>query len=59
MITTETAKDLVDRFLQRRYTAEDTKECALICVDAVLDYYTPTDIDFEFWYEVKKEIKKL
>ena len=62
----EKAKELVDRFLQRRYTDEDSKECALICVDEVLKnslqlpVLLSTAVSEEiYWEEVKQEIEKL
>ena len=60
----EKAKELFDRFLERRYTDEDAKECALICVDEILETLnniTPTTEEtFEsYWREVKQEIEKL
>tara|TARA_R110000772_G_scaffold89748_3_gene185779 strand:+ start:167 stop:361 length:195 start_codon:yes stop_codon:yes gene_type:complete len=60
----EKAKELFDRFLERRYTDEDAKECALICVDEILETLnniTPTTEEtFEsYWREVKQEIENL
>ena len=66
MTTREKAKELVDRFSQRRYTDEDSKECALICVDEMLkelgefsndDGYQLSRVDY--LKEVKQEINKL
>ena len=66
MTPKEKAKELVDRFLQRRYTDEDSKECALICVDEVLKnslqlpVLLSTAVSEEiYWEEVKQEIEKL
>ena len=52
----EKAKGLVDRFLERRYTDEDAKECALICVDEIQKV---TNHEIKYWQEVKQEINKL
>ena len=64
------ANDLVDRFLDVDdgidyengcgVTLYQAKQCALICVDEILDAVTTiADKRFDFYTEVKKEIEKL
>ena len=66
------AKELVDRFkgvtrpFSKRRTLkvdihpEHAKQCALICVDEILDAVTTiADKRFDFYTKVKKEIEKL
>ena len=64
------AKELVDRFLDVDdgidyengcgVTLYQAKQCALICVDEILDAVTTiADKRFDFYTEVKKEIEKL
>ena len=36
---------------------ENAKQCALICVDEILEFYDR--IDVKYWKEVKQEIEKL
>ena len=72
MIAKDKAKELVDRFkgvtrpFSKRRTLkvdihpEHAKQCALICVDEILDAVTTiADKKFDFYTEVKKEIEKL
>ncbi len=59
MTPKEKAKRLVDRFLQRRYTDEDSKECSLICVEQVLEYSSFSILEWGYWQDVIKEINKL
>ena len=68
MIAKDKAKELVERFKYRtiRGTEFETmsislaKQCALICVDEVLDAVTTiADKRFDFYTEVKKEIEKI
>ena len=60
MTPKEKAKKLVNKFLQLTYTNEDAKECALICVDSILDaVFTIPDKKYDFHLEVKQEIRKL
>ena len=62
------AKELFDRFygiepVEPIYIGMDkgqAKQCALICVDEILDAVTTiADKRFDFYTEVKKEIEKL
>ena len=68
--TKEKAIELVERFLAlkkinpnaitRPYNWQEAKQCALICVDEILDAVTTiADKKFDFYTEVKKEIEKL
>lgn len=64
MTPREKAKELVGRFLQHRYTNEDSKECALICVDEILNdnpniHSLRDRLNHKYWTEVKREIEKL
>ena len=65
MTAKDKAKELVDRFLGITYNWQAAKQCALICVDEIINTYpTPwssLDIDpqKEYWQEVKQEIEKL
>jgi hypothetical protein len=64
------AKELVDRFL-RIEGADDcgnsysyvAKQCALICVDEIMESFNPLEYYPEdlrdYWKEVKQEINKL
>ena len=41
---------------------EDAKQCALMCVDEILDefnYFIVTKEQYSYWLEVKKEIELL
>ena len=68
MTPKEKAKELVDRFLgikkinpnaiTRPYNWQDAKQCALICVDEILNTIL-YDIEIPYWQEVKQEIEKL
>tara|TARA_R110000823_G_scaffold260854_1_gene381575 strand:+ start:10 stop:282 length:273 start_codon:yes stop_codon:yes gene_type:complete len=73
------AKELVDRFLDfipcndnelseddmYKYQLENAKQCALICVDVILndvgakDWELDTGTNTNYWQEVKQEINKL
>jgi len=59
MIAKEKAKELVDKFSWIDCSS-DAKQCALICVDEILNgsrlFYIE---DYEYWREVKQEIIKL
>ena len=68
--TKEKAIELVERFLAlkkinpnaitRPYNWQEAKQCALICVDEILDAVTTiADKRFDFYTEVKKEIEKI
>ena len=72
MTAVDKAKELVDRFkgvtrpFSKRRTLkvdihpEHAKQCALICVDEILDAVTTiADKRFDFYTEVKKEISQL
>jgi hypothetical protein len=61
MTPKEKAKQLVDKFtvvgLQQR---NEGIQCALICVDEVLDEYWSHDCNRrDWWKQVKEEIRKL
>jgi len=63
MTPKEKAKELVDKFSDITTGwnfIEAAKECALICVDEILNgsrlYYFE---DYSYWKEVKEEINKL
>jgi hypothetical protein len=67
MTPKEKAKELVDRFWELDMLddngdlywigKENTKQCALICVDEILEECL--DIKESYWHEVKQEINKL
>ena len=69
MTPKEKAKELVDKMwnIDERYGSigfHEAKQCALICVDEILDLIdTIYDYDREslnpYWEEVKQEIEKL
>ena len=73
MIPKEKAKELVSLMLQHqsleieghiseRQLFENAKQCALICVDEMLDCNTTSvywEEDFEYWKQVRQEIEKL
>ena len=70
MTAKEKAIELVERFLAlkkinpnaitRPYNWQEAKQCALICVDEILDAVTTiADKRFDFYTEVKKEIEKI
>tara|TARA_R110002167_G_scaffold4954_3_gene23141 strand:+ start:1385 stop:1597 length:213 start_codon:yes stop_codon:yes gene_type:complete len=66
----EKAKELVDRFCKAKLNngiigiyQPLAKQCALICVDEILESYNtliyyPEDLK-EYWKEIKQEISKL
>jgi len=60
MIAKEKAKELVDKFSWIDCSS-DAKQCALICVDEMLEElgeeYLPRA--YKYWQEVKQEIEKL
>ena len=61
MTPKENAKELVDKFtvvgLQQR---NEGIQCALICVDEILDEYWSHDCNRrDWWKQVKEEINKL
>ena len=59
MTPKEKAKQLVEQFSWIDCSS-DAKQCALICVDEILNgsrlFYIK---DYDYWKEVKQEIKKL
>ena len=65
----EKAKELVDRFMQVEDTIgingrsllylKEAKQCALICVDEILQEIEGFPYACKFWEEVKNEIEKL
>lgn len=68
MDSKQKAKELVDRFEDYAYYYEvqlsnedkciwNQKQCALICVDEILEFYDRVDV--KYWKEVKQEIEKL
>ena len=71
MTAKDKAKELVDRLkavtrpMSKRNTLmahmhpEHAKQCALICVDEVLETYIYLDPKLNYWKKVKKEIEKI
>ena len=61
MTAKDKAKELVDRFrIGDRNMKSKAIQCALICVDEILDAVTTiADKKFDFYTEVKQEIEKL
>ena len=62
MTLKEKAKALVDRFYNEVKYMERAKVCALIAVDEIIDSIYDkhvSDILYQYWEEVKQEIKKL
>ena len=58
MTAKEKAMELVDKILLHRWMLKyDSKQCALICVDEILEFHDR--IDVKYWNEVKQEINKL
>jgi hypothetical protein len=60
----EKAKELVDIFYNEVKYMERAKQCALIAVDEILNQcldYRDIDLcrSYNYWQEVKQEIKKL
>ena len=61
MTPKEKAQELVDKFEQLvNGKDENTKQCALICVDEILNgsrlFYIE---DYDYWKQVKQEIETL
>ena len=56
MIAKEKAKELVGQFSWIDCSS-DAKQCALICVDEILNIYQLDE--YAFWKEVKQELLKL
>ena len=70
MTPKQKAKELVGKFndwtFDERHSQKNNvnyaKQCALICVDEMLDCNTTSvywDEDFEYWKQVKQEIENL
>ena len=57
MTAKEKAMELVDKFQFMWMLKYDSKQCALICVDEILEFHDR--IDVKYWNEVKQEINKL
>ena len=61
MTAKEKAIDLVNKFQWKwdiaRMSLVNSKQCALICVDEILEFHDR--IDVKYWNEVKQEINKL
>ena len=55
----EKAKELFERFDDFGMDDCAVKQSALICVDEILDAVEDVYKLYDFWYEVKQEIKKL
>lgn len=58
MTPKEKAKELVDKFSWIDCSS-DAKQCALICVDEILETYIDLDPKLNYWEEVKQEINKM
>ena len=64
MIAKEKAKELVERMQAQRYMSLGAAaQCALICVDELIKectaYRPSPESRFDYWKEVKEEIRKL
>ena len=74
MTPKEKAEELVDKFWDKLYAipsfnnptelAEQSKQCALICVDEILESHYKVLVGvmpktYDYWQEVKEEINKL
>ena len=57
MTAKEKAIELYNKFQFMWILKEDSKQCALICVDEILEFHDR--IDVKYWTEVKQEINKL
>ena len=60
MTAKEKALELVSKMCLLDYRDENiiiAKQCALICVDEILEFHDR--IDVKYWKEVKQEINKL
>ena len=47
------------KYLQGKLGREKSKQCALICVDEIIESGTWEHIDWKYWQDVKQEIEKL
>ena len=68
MTPKEKAQELIDKFEKETEhqdshwdTFEVSKQCAIICVDEIIEYLPRKKTNTHLWYwkEVKQEIKKL
>ena len=64
MTPKEKAKVLIDRFTFNCRECDDAKQCALICVDEILQshYVVAVGIKsslYNYWFDVKQEIELL
>ncbi len=71
MTAKEKAKELVEKFEYNgvfiddiRMNEEDAKQCALICIDEILESHYKVLVGvmpktYDYWTEVKQEIEKL
>lgn len=64
MTPKEKAKELVKKFMATTHSISrikvDGKQCALICVDEILNSIKfNSDLQPKYWHEVKQEIEKL
>ena len=66
MKSEEKAKELVEKYQFNgdmiddvRMSEESAVECALICVEEILETYIDLDPKLNYWKEVKKEINNL
>ena len=57
MTAKEKAIELYNKFQFMWILKEDSKQCALICVDEILEFHDR--IDVKYWNEVKQEIINL
>ena len=62
MTPKEKARELVQKFtlmLSPDYYQQEAKQCALICVDEILETYIDLDPKLNYWKVVKQEINKM
>jgi hypothetical protein len=61
------AKELIHKFSDANFGVpvggwviypEESKKCALICCDEIIDLDSGDSVDQDYWEEVKEEIKK-
>jgi len=58
MTAKEKAMEIAMKFDKKGET-DNAKQCALICVDEILETYIDLDPKLNYWQEVKKEISRL
>ena len=58
MTAKEKAMEIAMKFDKKGET-DNAKQCALICVDEILETYIDLDPKLNYWKEVKKEISRL